>query len=221
MTRWTPYVPTSTETFDALASEILHNYGRGRAAVAVDGPDGASTGRFADELAEAIRRHGQFVMRASIDSFLRPRAGHREKREDSAEACYHDSFDYAAFRSMLVEPFRSSAPTFVPASSDIGADAPGPVGAPQHALLLVDGVFLNRPELRGIWNYSIWLDVPRDVALARHAERDGTDPADSADARLHGAQRLYWREALPRTAATAIIDIGDVDSPRRIFADSC
>jgi uridine kinase len=54
MAQWKP---EKTDVLDALAAEILHNYGRGRVIVAVDGVDGADQARrFAEDLAHAFGR---------------------------------------------------------------------------------------------------------------------------------------------------------------------
>lgn len=219
MARW---APERKDTLGALADEILHNYARGRVIIAVDGNDGAGTSDFADDLAEALRTKSHTAFRASVDGFQRPRADRYARGHGSAEGYYRDSFNYSVLRRVLVEPFRMGGSTaFVTAAFDTGRDAeiePKWTTGPDDAILIIDGVFLNRPELRGLWNYSIWLDVPRDLA-GRHAQPQAG--SDDAGERLSGGQNLYWAEARPRTAAVAIIDNTDVEHPRRVFADSC
>jgi uridine kinase len=184
MTRW---APQKKDVLAALSDEILHNYGRGRVVVAVDGTNLEEAARFADDLAAAMRLSGHTVFRASTEGFHRPRAERFARGRDSPEASYRDSYDYLTFQRSLIQPFRMGGSTgFVPAA----------------AVLIVDGSFLNRPELRGLWNYSVWLDA-----------------AD--DSRSGGAHELYARESSPRTTATAIVANSDPDHPRRVFADSC
>lgn len=218
MARWTPQ---KRDTLDALADEFLHNYSRGRTMLAIDGVDGVGKTHFADALAERLGRGGHAVFRASIDGFHRPRAERYLKGRDSAEGFYADSYDYALFRRVLVEPFRlGGSAGFVTAAWDVARDVPVEMAwrtGPQDATLIVDGIFLNRPELRGLWSYSIWLEAPREIVDARLTARDGAPAAQ----RYLGGQELYIVEADPRTRATAIIDNSDVDHPRRVFADSC
>ena len=186
MAKWTP---AKADTLEALASEILHNYSRGRTLVAVDGTDTAATARFADDLAGAFGALGSHVIRATMTEFLRPERDARGS--DSPHDLYRGTFDYETFRRVLAHPFRSGEPhAGVPEQ-----DQP----VPADAILLVDGVFLNRPELAGLWNYSIWLES---------AAGGATNP-------------LYESEAHPRAAAVAIIDNSDVEHPRRVFADAC
>ena len=91
---------------------------------------------------------------------------------------------------------------------------------PEDAILLVDGVFLNRSELAGLWNYSIWLYSFPERPVAGGGPGEGPDPVSHATASLT-AHALYEAEAHPRDAAVAIIDNSDVEHPRRVVADAC
>jgi len=204
------FTPLKRDVLDSLADEFLHNYGKGRTLLAVDGVDGVGTMEFADALAERLGRGSHPVFRASIGGFHRPRAERYARGQESAEGYYRDSFEYDVFRRVLVEPFRlGGSAGFVTAAWDVARDVPVEMAwqtTKQDATLIVDGVFLNRPELRGLWNYSIWLEGEEVVAR---------------DVRYPGAHALYLAESNPRARATAIVDNADPDHPRRIFADSC
>jgi hypothetical protein len=43
--------------------------------------------------------------------------------------------------------------------------------APAGSVLVLDSPFLHRPELRDIWDFSIFLDAPFDVTIPRGAAR--------------------------------------------------
>ncbi|CAN5319504.1 hypothetical protein BH11ACT5_BH11ACT5_14020 [soil metagenome] len=219
MAQWTPL---KRDTLDSLADEFLHNYAKGRTLLAVDGIDGAGKRPFADDLAERLGRGGHAVFRASVDRFHRPRAERYVRGEDSAEGYYRDSFDYDLFRRVLIEPFKLGGSTgFVTAAFDVERDRPIEMDwktGPQDATLVVDGAFLNRPELRGLWNWSIWLESSDEQAAARLFELDG---AAGQSPRYAGGQKLYLAEANPRLRASAIVDNSDPEHPRRVFADSC
>ena len=206
----------------ALADEILHNYGKGRIIIAVDGVDGAGKTEFANALADQLAIGHRAVFRASMENFHYPRAFRWARGRDSAEGFYRDSFDYPTFKRMLSEPFRTGwIGSFNLRAFDLRRDLPfEPVwsSGPKDAFLIVDGVFLNRPELRGVWNFSIWLDVDPEVAAARMLERDGISANPQ---RYRDGQKLYLAEVKPRELASVIVDNSDFDHPRRIFADSC
>jgi len=217
--RW---APEKRDVLDALADDFLHNYSKGRTLFAVDGIDGSGTKQFADALAERVSRGGHAVFRASIADFYKPRAQRYALGEDSGEGYYRDSFDYALFRRVLIEPFKLGGSTgFVTAAFDEARDAlvetQWKTGR-QDATLIVDGVFLDRPELRGLWNFSVWLEVDVGVAAERLFELEGEA---GRSPRYAAGQELYLKDAKPREKATAIIDNSDPEHPRRVFADSC
>jgi len=223
-----PVTPAST-LWRALRDEVRRDYPRGRILIAVDGEDGAGKTRFADHLASVFAEDGSAVFRASIDGFHRPREERYARGRTSPDGFYRDSYDEATFRRVLIDPFRSGAMTdagFQLAAFDVSRDEPVAsewVTAPRDAVLIVDGIFLNRPELRGIWHWSVWLDAPLDVRYARMAARDGSDPDPAAESnrRYRGGQDLYLREASPRAAASAIVDNTDPEAPRRVYQDFC
>lgn len=192
--------------FDAQASEIAHNYGRGRAVVAVDGAVGST--EFGRELVAALIRAGHSSVFASIDDFVTPPTGLVVARQTPSEY-YELRYDYATFRRVLIDPFRLGGSTgFVVAAFDEGASRSiEPVWrtAPPDAILVVAGPFLARSELRGTFNYTIYLETPQrpdDVVLVEALEH-------------------YTGVAEPRFSATAIVDIANPELPRRVFADSC
>ena len=226
-TEWSRIAPARRELLDALVREYSHNYGHGRTVLAVDGPDGAGKTTFADDLAVAVGRQGLTVFRASVDDFHHPR-GHRYRSgRFSPEGYYRDAFDYSLLRRVLLEPFRMGGSTgFQLRGFDLRRDIPVEsewVTGPADAILLIDGVFLNRHELRGAWNWSLWLDADPAVRLARLVERDGAEADAHAESnrRYSEAQRLYVRDAHPNTAADAIVDNTDPDRPVRRYADYC
>ena len=218
-----PVTPTTTLWRD-LRDRVRRRYPAGRVIVAIDGLDGAGKTVFADGLAEVFAETGDAVFRAGIDGFHRPRAERYLRGRRSPEGFYQDSYDYATFRRVLIDPFRDGAQTaattgFQLAAFDVARDAPVEsqwVTAPLDAVLVVDGIFLNRPELQDLWDWSVWLDVPFDVAYARMALRDGSDPDPDApsNARYRQGQEIYLNEAHPRAAASVIVDNTDLAHPR-------
>jgi len=224
MAPWTPaqWTTQKRDLLDSISDEFLHNYSKGRTLIAIDGLDGAGMRLFADALAERLGKGSHAVFRASIDRFHKPRAERYVRGVDSGEGYYLDSFDYDLFRRVLIEPFKLGGSTgFVSAAYDVERDIPIEMDwktGPQDATLIVDGAFLNRPSLRGLFNYSVWLDVDDEAAAARLFALDG---AASQSPRYAAGQALYLAEARPRGHATAIVNNSDPNQPRRVFADSC
>jgi uridine kinase len=187
-----------------------------RVAVAVDGFDGAGKTVLADQLAELLAADRD-VLRVSIDGFHRPRA-QRMARGRGPETFYEDSYDYGAFARAVIEPFRGGLPV-TPAVNDVDADQPvhpAPVPVGPDTVLLVDGIFLHRPELDGVWDATVWVDVPFSVSVPRGNARYGAgddDPGAASNHRYVGGQRLYLADADPGARATWVLDNTDLDRP--------
>ncbi|PPF31441.1 hypothetical protein C5C18_01165 [Rathayibacter tritici] len=187
---------------DALAAEVLHNYARGRVTVGIDGDDPEVSGAFALELAEALRRAGRDAIIAHLADFRRPRAEREDPAVPEQQRSYAGGYNYELLRRVLLDPFTLGGSTgFVLAGFDSLRDQARQARwrtAGRDAVLLVDGEFALRPELRGAWSTSIRLDTQEP-------------PVD----------RAYRATTDPRRLAGILVDIRDPEQPRRIFADSC
>jgi uridine kinase len=153
--------------------------------VAIDGVDGAGKTTFADELACVLRTQ-RAVVRVSADDFHRPRATRYRRGRHSPEGFWLDSFDYARLRADVLDPLGpGGSRLYRRAAHDLAPEV-----APPGAVLVLDGLFLHRDELAGLWDLSVWLEVPFEVTAGRMAARyvesqrlyiAGCDPASRAD----------------------------------------
>jgi uridine kinase len=212
--------PERRVLLEALVVELRERFPRGRVRIAVDGPTAAGKTTFADELAVAFAAAGPLpeVHRASADDFLRPRADRYARGRDSAEGRWLDSYDYPLLRRVLLDPFALGGSTgFELRAFDKDADRPFTATwttAGPDAVLIVDGSFLARPELRRLWDAVIWLDANPGERERRLVARDGLTPGSASAARYTGAHELYLATE-PREAATIWVDNTDPASPVR------
>jgi len=191
--------------------------------VAFDGPDTAGKTTLADELAAVLRERGRHVLRASIDGFHHPRAARYARGADSPEGYYLDSFDHDAVRATLLDPLGPAGDRrYRTAVFDHRTDRPvaAPVeSAPRSALLLFDGVFLQRPELRDGFDLSIFVTVSVDEVLRRALERDVPllGARDEVERRYRTryipGQRLYIADARPDAIADVLVRNDDPVAP--------
>ncbi|MGI8946812.1 MAG: uridine kinase [Ornithinimicrobium sp.] len=198
-----------------------------RAVIAVDGVDGAGKSHLVGELvALAPLVAGRQVLGVSMDGFHHPTA-QRYARGRTAQTYYRDAFDYPAFARLVLEPFRAGR-EIVAAAHDVSTGhpvSPDPVEADDDAVLLVDGVFLHRPELVARWDASLFVHVPFEVSVPRGQARfpgrrhDGdVDPEHPAHARYVGAQRFYLEQA-PVQQATWVLDNTELARPQLLHGD--
>ncbi|AEE45245.1 uridine kinase [Cellulomonas fimi] len=217
--------PVRASVLAALAARVPPAAGR-PVLVGVDGVDGAGKTVLADELATVLRAQGRTVVRASVDGFHRPRAERYARGRSSPEGFYLDSYDLDALRRELLEPFAAGGSRrYRTAVRDVATDRVldgAPATAPDDAVLLVDGIFLHRPELAPWWDVSVFLDVPFAVTYARMAVRDGcpADPEDPANTRYREGQRRYLRSVDPARRATVVVDNADPAAPVLVRADA-
>lgn len=192
------------------------------ALIAVDGPDAAGKTVLADELAAGISGMRP-VIRASIDGFHRPSRERLRQGPLSPDGYYADSFDYDALCRHLLRPLRSGDRRIVAATFDLDADAPvtpAPFVAPPEAVLIFDGVFLLRTELRAYWDLAIYVHISADETLRRARVRD-LDRFGSIEeierrylARYLPGQAIYREVADAINAADIVLDNTDLAAPR-------
>ena len=185
--------------------------------VGIDGVDGSGKTRLADELAARMPASRR-VVRLSIDGFHQVRERRYRRGRTSPEGFWLDSYDYTRFREEVVEPFRRGRGTYLPAGHDLASDTPltGPrCEVPRGSILLVDGIFLHRAELRDVWDLTVFLDAPFEESVRRMSVRDGlpADPGAEENARYVGGQQLYLSECRPADRATILVDYRDLSQP--------
>lgn len=188
--------------------------------VAVDGVDGAGKTVFANELGEVLERRGIAVVRASVDGFHHPPSIRYQRGRGSPEGFFLDSFDYDAVRRLLFEPLaRSGERRVVRRIYDVHAEKPVETvreSVGEVEVLVFDGIFLHRPELRDLWDVSVFLEVDFEVSIPRGAGRGygDPDPAAPANRRYVEGQRLYLATCRPRERATWVIDNNVLEDAR-------
>jgi uridine kinase len=195
--------------------------------VAIDGCSAAGKTTLADELAQVLRgRTGRLVIRVGIDRFKRPVERRTAYRPDSPESYYLDSWDHAAIRNWLLLPLGPGGNRqYREAIMDLPAlapvDEPARV-APDDAVLLADGAFLQRPELDPYWDLRVYVDVSFEEVLRRGTARDQQWMGSAADAahryrtRYIPGERRYVDEVRPRDRAQVVVGNEDVLAPTLI-----
>jgi uridine kinase len=182
--------------------------------VALDGGDGAGKTVLADELAALV---GGSV-RAILDDFHHPRA-HRHALGRTGRSVWERGFDYTAVRRELLDPWRRGPGSayrrrWHDLTTDAYVDDLTDV-VPESGVLIVDGVFAQRPELAGSWDLVVYVDMPDDVRVCRMAARDGLSPEPDhpEQQRYLDAQRLYRDACRPRESADIVVDNTDLERP--------
>lgn len=189
--------------------------------VAIDGFTGSGKTVLANELAPAIRARARPCLRASTDGFHQPRTERDRRGRESPEGYYRHAFDYEGLRRLLLRPLGPGGDLhYQTAAFDLEGDralASTPRRAERRAILVVDGTFLQRPELEGCWDFRVWVECDVEVARARGVGRDRGNFGPDIDAlyreRYMPAQQLYLGEVGAVGAADVRFVNNDLDHP--------
>lgn len=209
-----------------VARRILKLPERAVLRVGIDGVDGAGKTTFADELAELLRLSGRPIIRATADAFHNCKAIRYERGRSSPEGFFYDSYNYAALRQYLLDPLSpGGSAQYRAAAFDLSSDTPIVVpaqSAPFNSIFIFDGIFLHRMELKGYWDFSVFLDVAFEISIPRGASRGigSPDPKAPRNRRYIEGQKLYFRLCKPRKHATLTIDNNDLAAPRIVRSSS-
>jgi uridine kinase len=121
----------------------------------------------------------------SADGYLRPPGERYRQGRESPQGFYDDSFDHERLRAAVLA---------------------------ERNLVIVDGIFLFRPDLNDIWTFRIFVHVELEEAIRRGVERDGPETETLYRVRYSPGQRLYLDAVRPQELADAVFDNSD---PRR------
>jgi len=205
-----------------LATMIAAIQHPGPIRVAIDGRIASGKSTFADELAAQIMRENREVIRTSIEGFHNPKATRYARGRYSAEGYYFDATNLAAIRTLLLDPLGSNGDRrYCTEAFDLEKDVPTdkpPLVASEKSVLIVDGTFLQRPEL--VWDLTIFVDASEQISEERGVNRDAVRLGGFAKARELYATRykpafdLYEKLCNPRLSADVVIDNNNFEHPR-------
>jgi uridine kinase len=187
--------------------------------IGIDGVDGAGKTIFGNELARLLERSGRPIIRASVDSFHNPKFDRYRLGKRSPQGFFLNSYNYARLKEVLLDPLTPGGTgCYHTAIFDHRSDSP--VSSPEKqaihgSVMVFDGIFLHRPELRTYWDFSIFLDVGFDTSIPRLAQREAgsPDPQAPENRRYVEGQKIYLRECEPKKYATMTINNENLDSP--------
>lgn len=220
-----PADATRAGVLQELAGHILAVVRPHPVRVALDGCSAAGKTTLADELGDTLRAlTTRTVIRVGIDYFKRAVELRTRYPGDSPESYYLDSWDYDAIREHLLRPLGPGGDRrYRRAVMDLAAreriDGPLYV-APDDAVLVADGVFLQRPELAGLWDLCIYVDVDFGDVLRRGIDRDQAWMGSAAEAehryrtKYIPGERRYLEEVRPHQQAQIVVDHRDFAAPR-------
>ncbi|MGB7051468.1 MAG: hypothetical protein WBG41_07870 [Acidimicrobiales bacterium] len=216
-------IETRAAAIRRLAVSILTVNSGHPTRVAVDGITAAGKSTLVAEVGVVVDQIGRPVIALSMDDFHRPRADRYRRGRRSAVGYYEDAYDFAAFVDHVLVPLGPGGNRrYRRRVHDLDTDEvvdDEPMEAKGDAVVLVDGSFLQRPELDPHWDYRIFMNTSFEVARRRAIQRDADllggeeAAAELYELRYHPACRLYLGSVGPEARADVVIDNDDPERP--------
>ena len=199
--------------------------------IGVDGITATGKTTWADELTALLWTNRYPVLHLSTDDFHFPRARRHRQGRTSAAGYYADAYDFRALADHVLHPLGPGGDRHILSRvHDLKSDQPidaEPVAVPDAAMVIIDGTFLQRAELDGLWDEMIYVDTDPRIAEARVVQRDaalfgGREAVDQIyRTRYHAACALYAENADPVQRAGILIDNNDLNHPFVRRATDC
>jgi len=211
------------DLLDDLSATLLELNAEQPKLVAIDGRSAAGKTTLADELALNVRLRGRPVLRCSFDDFHPPGHKYRSRERPYTPLSYYEAgYDYATFQTYVLDPVRYGSTRCRLAHWDSFNDVAFPEqwsDVPRGTIVIIDGIFLLRPEFRQYWDYMIWLQIDWETMIERAASRD-VAWVGSAEVVIHRyrtfwipTHTLYETKDHPTFASNVMVDNSDPETP--------
>ena len=121
------------------------------------------------------------------------------------EQGYHEDFDWQRLRDEVLVPLREGRPAryqrYDWSTGELGSWAV----VESTRIVIVEGVYVSRPELRQLFDLVIWVEAPANTRFARQAQRD--DSPAWVD-RWDRAEQFFVRTHDPAGTADLVVTGG-------------
>jgi uridine kinase len=138
--------------------------------VGIDGPGASGKSTFA----RALESAADDLVVVEFDDFYRPSVERRARTDTEIGG----NFDWRRLRDRVLAPLSRDEPgeyqRYDWPSDKLAEWHSVPVGG----IVLIEGNYSTRAELYGFYDYTVWIDAPRDVRLERGVSRGGEDTTD-------------------------------------------
>jgi len=181
--------------------------------VGVSGIDGCGKGYVAAQLQAHLALHSVIPTILNVDGWLNL----PQKRFDQsalAENFYENAIRLDQFFTQLIVPLRNGRSVYLVADfvEETAKDyCKRTCDYQDVSVVLVEGIFLFKPQYRKYFDLAIWIDCSFPTALARAIDRaqEGLSPANTIaayDTIYFPAQRIHLAQDKPRENADLIFE---------------
>lgn len=159
-----------------LIQNILEKWKSNRIFVlGIDGLGGAGKTTFTQSMEEDLRNKGVNVSVLHIDDFIHPKEVRYDNSRAEWECYYYLQWRYDYLISEILSPIHQGIPIdkeIEVYDKDNDRYINRRLKIEHNSVAIIEGVFLQRPEVRSFLDYVIYLDAPKEDRLSRVLKRD-------------------------------------------------
>ena len=168
--------------------------------IAIDGRGGSGK----STLAAHIQAQSQDVTIVHMDDFYLPST--KRAPLSPVENRIGADYDWPRVLKQVLQPLTSGVEA-VYQRYDWESDAMAEWHTvPLGGTVIIEGTYSTRQELAALYDYTIWVECPRDKRLDRGIERDGEEMRSMWEDNWMVYEDLYVEAHLPRDRANLVVD---------------
>lgn len=199
-----------TVPIDAIVSMIEN---KRISIIGIDGLGGAGKSTISEMVCSELRSNGIHTILLHMDDFIHTRQI-RYNSEYPEWRCYYDRqwrYDYFLQTIKRLKAARDNSVEVERYDKDNDNYYTEIYTMTNQTTVVVEGIFLQRKELQGIFDYMVYIDVPESVRLSRVLQRDtyiGNERQimDKYKTRYFPAEHHYFSIYRPDRSADCVIE---------------
>lgn len=183
--------------------------------VGIDGLGGSGKSTLSESLYQLLSEEHYNIVVLHIDDFIHPRAIRYDQGYAAWECYYYRQWRYDYLIGEIVKPIRQGNPLRKEIElydKEHDVYHLHQIDISVGSIVIIEGVFLQREELKGVFDDMIYIDVPEEIRWNRVLARDGYignshQIQEKYEHRYFPAEHYYLRNCSPKENADYVIEV--------------